>query len=84
VIFFLTDGPLVAPLRELGDDGRQQLDHDGARDVGHDAEAEDRESGQGATGEEVQETEHAAGAGLRLQVLDLAPAHAGIGMLAPA
>ncbi len=73
----LTDGALVTPLRELGDDGREELDHDGARDVGHDAQSEDRESGERATGEEVQEAEHATGAGLGLEQSDLAPTHPG-------
>ena len=54
----------------------EQLDHDGAGDVGHDAQSEDRQSRQRATGEEVQEAQHATGAGLGLERLDLAPTHA--------
>src|ERR1035441_7297337 len=72
----LADGALVAPLGEFGNNGREQLDHDGARDVGHDPQTKCRETRQRATGEEVQEAEHAAGAGLTLEQLDLVPTHA--------
>ena len=77
----LTNGPLVTPLAEFGNDAREQLDDDGARDVGHDPEAKDRESSQRPTREEVQEAEYAARSRLVLQGLDLGPADAGNGQV---
>ena len=70
---------LVAPLLELGDDRRQQLDDDRAGDVRHDAQAEDGQAHQRAAAEEVQEAEDARGRGLRLQALQATPVHPGHG-----
>jgi hypothetical protein len=49
----LAHGPLVPPLGEFGNNRGEKLDHDGARDVGHDAQAEDGETRQRTAGEEV-------------------------------
>src|SRR5699024_4523385 len=49
----LTRLPLLLELLEVGDDHRQQLDDDARGDVRHDADREDRQLQQSATGEEV-------------------------------
>ena len=79
----LPDGTLVPPLLELGDDRREQLNDDGAGDVGHDAQAEDGQAHQGAAAEEVEEAEHARGGGRALQALQLRPVDAGHGDVGP-
>ena len=73
----LADGALVPPLLELGDDGGEQLNDDGARDVGHDAQAEDGQAHQGAPAEEVEEAEHARRGGRALQALQARPVDTG-------
>ena len=73
----LADRALVAPLLELGDDGGEQLNDDGAGDVGHDAQAEDGQAHQGAAAEEVEEAEHARRRGRALQALQARPVDAG-------
>ena len=54
----LTHRSLVTPLFKFRDDRREQLNNDRARDVRHDTEAKDGQARQGATGEQVQESEH--------------------------
>ena len=73
----LADRALVPPLLELGDHRREQLDDDGAGDVGHDAQAEDGQSDQGTPAEEVQEAEHARRRGRALQALQPGPVDPG-------
>ena len=48
---------LLLPLLDLGDDALQQLHDDRRRDVGHDAQREDRELLQRAAREEAEKTE---------------------------
>jgi len=47
-------------LLERGHRNRHQLHDDGRRDVGHDAQREDRETGKGAAGEQVEDAENPA------------------------
>jgi hypothetical protein len=75
--FLLTDRTLVAPFTELGNNGREQLDHDRTRDVGHNAQPKDGEAREGTTREEVQESEYATGPGLGLERLHLGPTDTG-------
>ncbi|MDZ7926075.1 MAG: hypothetical protein U5L46_02655, partial [Agrobacterium sp.] len=59
--------PLLALLLqrlERRDDRRHELHDDGGRDVGHDAEREDRHALDGAAGEHVEQAENAARLGL--------------------
>ena len=73
----LTHGALVAPLLQLGDDGGEQLNDDGAGDVRHDAEAEHGQADQSPAAEEVEEAEHARGRRLALELLQVVPVDAG-------
>ena len=56
----LPDRALLLPLLELGDHHREDLHDDRRRDVRHDPEGEDRELGERAAGEQLEEPEHAA------------------------
>ena len=67
----LTDLAFLLPLLELRDHDLQQLHDDRRRDVRHDPEEEDRDVGDRAAGEQVEEADHAAVVGLVLQLLDL-------------
>ena len=73
----LTDRALLLPLLELGDHHREDLHDDRAGDVRHDPEREDRELGERAAGEELEEGEHAALLGLVLERADTAEVDAG-------
>ena len=53
----LSDRSLVSPFGELRDHGREQLDDDRRRDVGHDPEPQHGGAGQGTAREQVQEAE---------------------------
>ena len=79
----LADRALVPPLLELGDHRGEQLDDDGARDVGHDAQAEDGQAHQRAAAEEVEEAEHARRRGRALERLQARPVDAGHGDVRP-
>ena len=79
----LPHGALVAPLLQLGDDRRQQLNDDGAGDVGHDAQAEDGQAHQRPTAEEVEEAENARGRRRALERLQPAPVHPRYGDVGP-
>ena len=67
----LADRALLAPLLELRDHRLEKLDDDRRRDVGHDPEAEDGGSGEGATREQVEEAQGAAGPLSSGDLLDL-------------
>ena len=79
----LPDRPLVAPLLELRDHRREQLDDDRAGDVGHDAEPEDGEPDERAAGEQVEEPEDPRGARGVLELLDPREADPGHGDVRP-
>ena len=67
----LADRPHLLPLLQLGDHHGEDLHDDRRRDVRHDPEREERELGERAAGEQLQEAEHAAALlGLALELLD--------------
>ena len=59
---------LLLQFLEVGNHDAQQLDHDRGRNVGHDAEREDRGVGERSSGEDVQQAEQSVAADLALQV----------------
>ena len=66
----LTDLALLLQLLQRRRDDRQQLQDDRGRDVGHDPEREDRDAGQAAAGEQVEEAEDVRAGVVLLDLVD--------------